>query len=99
MAKKKRVAQTDLVAEDMLLAQEDIAETRPSLAMAPELVAQNLALVRKRRARTAAAKASRARKKRAPKARKTSARKGKAGPKKVAKKAAKRRHQAAARKK
>ncbi len=80
MAKRKKAAGPDLVTEDMLLAEEDLAAMRPALAVAPELVVQTLS--RKRR-RAPPKKKAKARKSPAKKARK-------AAPKRSKRKAARR---------
>jgi hypothetical protein len=84
MAKKrKKSAKADLVTEDLLLAEEDLAAMRPALAVAPELVVETLTRRRKRPVKKAKKKA---------KARKPS-------PKKARKSAAKKKKSKAARKK
>ena len=77
----RKPSKADLVTQDMLFAQEDLAAMRPALAVAPELVLQALQRQSKRRPRKAA-------KKKKVKARKSSAKKTKSAPKKKAKKAA-----------
>jgi len=73
MAKRKKAAGPDLVTEDMLLAEEDLAAMRPALAVAPELVVQTLSRKRRRRpVKRAKKKVAKARKSSAAKARKSS---------------------------
>jgi hypothetical protein len=76
MAKSKKTARIDLATEDMLLAEEDLAAMRPALTVAPELVVQTLARVRKHRAqKQARKKVKRAVKSSAKKTRKSPAKK------------------------
>ena len=73
MAKRKKSAGPDLVTEDMLLAEEDLAAMRPALAVAPELVVETLTRARRiRRKKLAKRKVRKARKSSAKKARKAS---------------------------
>jgi hypothetical protein len=74
MAKKrKKTAKADLVTEDLLLAEEDLAAMRPALAVAPELVVE--ALTRRRKRRPLKKKKAKARKPSPKKARKSAAKK------------------------
>jgi hypothetical protein len=75
MAKKKKTILPDLSAEDMMLAEEDLAAMRPALAVAPELVVQTLSRKRKRRPQKRAKTRTRA---------KTSAKKGRKSSRKQA---------------
>src|SRR3954469_8682334 len=73
MAKRKKSSGPDLVTEDILLAEEDLAAMRPALAVAPELVVETITRARRlRRRQQGKKKAGRARKSPAKKARKAS---------------------------
>ena len=85
MAKiRKKTTPLDLAAEDMLLAEEDLAAMRPALAVAPELVLQAITRKRKRRPAKPAKKKGKARKSSAKRARKAAPRRKR--PKKVRRK-------------
>ena len=58
----KKPARLDLAAEDMLMAEEDLAAMRPALAVAPELVLQMITRKRKRRRAEPVRKMAKARK-------------------------------------
>jgi hypothetical protein len=78
MAKKRKPAKLDLAAEDILMAEEDIAAMRPALAVAPELVLQTIAAAkRKRRRAKPAKKKAKSRKTAAAKRRKASPKRNK----------------------
>ena len=78
----RKPSKADLVVQDMLFAEEDLAAMRPALAVAPELVLQALQRQSKRRPRKAAKKKVKVRKSAAKKKTKT-----KSAPKKKAKRA------------
>jgi hypothetical protein len=76
--KRKKAPRTDLAAQDLLLAEEDVAAMRPALAVAPELVVQTLEEARRRSARKRARRKAAARKGAASRARKAAPKKPKA---------------------
>ncbi len=79
MAKnRKKTVKADLVTQDLLLAEEDLAAMRPALAVAPELVVEALTRRRKRRPLKQAKKKVKARKSSPKKARKPATKKKKA---------------------
>ncbi len=78
MAKRKKAAGPDLVTEDMLLAEEDLAAMRPALAVAPELVVETITRARRlQRRKQAKKKVKKARKSSVTKARKSPAKRKK----------------------